>query len=80
MKEEAHRRHLSGDAGKSHGSKLLGILLVVGGFFWFAKKSSWIPIASGGAEIFWPVVAIIIGSFIIFGLRGRRDGREQKNN
>jgi hypothetical protein len=69
---KGHRRH-----GNWH--KLSGILIAVVGFFWLAKKVGWIPVAAGGAGIFWPVLTIMLGLWVAFSRRSSK-AREQKWN
>ena len=64
---KGHTRH-----GQWH--KLFGILLAVIGFFWFAKKVGWIPVAAGGSAIIWPVLTIMLGLWFAFGNRRRKAG------
>ncbi len=49
-----------------HGQKIIGGLLSVMGFFWLAHKLDWLP-AHGGPSIFWPMVVIVAGLFMLFG-------------
>ncbi len=62
--------------GKGH--KIIGFLLSVIGLFWLARKAgwvshdtSWVPHHADGSTIFWPLVLIALGLFLIFGLKGR---------
>ncbi|UCF86551.1 MAG: hypothetical protein JSV71_03460 [Nitrospiraceae bacterium] len=51
--------------------------MAVIGFFWLAKKAGWIPVAAGGSGIFWPVLAIGAGVFMILAPRHRRKGNDE---
>jgi hypothetical protein len=65
-------RHIKGGAKNTKGHKLIGISLALIGFFWFAKKVGWIPVAAGGSAIFWPAVLFLFGVFILVGTGHRR--------
>ena len=61
MKTRAMRSNYlckNGDYKKSH--KIVGAVIAIVGFFWFAKKIGWIPVAAGGSVIFGPAVTIAI--------------------
>jgi hypothetical protein len=45
--------------------RLIGVALSILGFFWLAKKVGWIPMTVSGLTIFWPIVIIVLGVFII---------------
>jgi hypothetical protein len=60
---------IKGHTGNTHWHKLTGILLAVIGFFWFVKKVGWIPVATGGSVIIWPVLTIMLGLWLAFGSR-----------
>lgn len=72
MTKEALSKHIKCDAKHRNGHNLIGIILALIGFFWFAKKIGWIPVAAGGSAIFWPAVVIALGVFMIVGTRNRR--------
>jgi len=62
------------------GHRIVGILLSATGFFWLARRAGWmahqtgwIPHEAGGLPVFWPLVVISIGLFVLFGL-----GRDKK--
>ena len=59
------------------GHKATGLALAIIGFFWFAKKIGWIPVAAGGASLFWPSVTIGAGVFILFAVHRHRDREVQ---
>ena len=52
--------------------KMTGALLLVAGFFWFAKMVGWIPAVATGTHVFWPVVVVAVGAFMLWGSRRRR--------
>ena len=54
------------------GHKIAGMALAIIGFFWFAKKIDWIPVAVGGSSIFWPAVTIAAGVAIFLSARHQR--------
>jgi hypothetical protein len=47
----------------------MGVLVSLVGFFWFAKKIGWIPVAAGGSAVFWPAIVMVIGLVIALGSR-----------
>ena len=47
------------------GHTITGAVIAIIGFFWLAKKVGWIPVAAGGAHIFWPAVTIAVGVAIV---------------
>ncbi len=51
---------------------MMGTLLAVTGFFWFAKKIGWIPVAASASNLFWPAVMIVLGVSILLASRHRR--------
>ena len=57
----------------SKGHRIIGGTIAVIGFFWFAKKIGWIPLASGGLVYFWPLVTLIAGIAILCLGRGSRN-------
>lgn len=65
--EQTTKRH--GEAKKGRAHTLMGVLVSVFGFFWFAKKVGWIPVAAGGSAIFWPAVLMVVGLMIAIGSR-----------
>lgn len=56
--------------------KAAGALLTVIGIFWLAKRAGWIPEDHGHHTVFWPLVAIAIGLFMLSGARRRRNKEE----
>ncbi len=72
MTKESLSKHIKCDVKNRRGHNLIGIILALIGFFWFAKKIGWIPVAVGGSAIFWPAVVIALGVFMIVGTRNRR--------
>jgi hypothetical protein len=47
-----------------------GILFIVVGLFWFGKKADWVSLEQ--IAMFWPIVLIIIGVWVIVGTLLRR--------
>lgn len=72
MQKEALNTHTKGEERHRDGHKIVGLLMAGVGFFWLAKKAGWIPVAAGGSGIFWPVVTIGAGLFMILAPRHRR--------
>jgi hypothetical protein len=66
-KDQAKRRHGETRKGRTHA--LMGVLVSLVGFFWFAKKIGWIPVAAGGSAVFWPAIVMVIGLVIALGSR-----------
>ncbi len=65
------------------GHKLTGLALVAVGFFWFAKKIGWIPVAAGSAGILWPAVTIAAGVALVFSANrhiAKRNGNDLPMN
>ena len=54
MTKESLSKHIKCDVKNRIGHNLIGIILALIGFFWFAKKIGWIQVAAGGSAIFWP--------------------------
>jgi hypothetical protein len=79
MAKESISTDIKGHTRQGRWHKLTGILLAVIGFFWFAKKVGWIPVATGGSVIFWPVLTIMLGLWLAFS-RHRLKARDQKWN
>ncbi len=57
------------------GHKIIGFLLSLVGLLWLARKAGWVshdtswaPHYANGSTIFWPLVLIAVGLFLIFGL------------
>lgn len=46
---------------------LLGGGIAAIGLFWLAHKLGWIPVTAGGAQVFWPILTIAVGLWIIYG-------------
>ncbi len=78
MGNDTISKHIKTDVEQRRGHKVVGIILSIIGFFWFAKKVGWIPVAAGGLEIFWPLVVTVIGISIIFGSRYRRNRHNEE--
>lgn len=57
---------------RRNGHKAVGVALLFLGLFWFAKKVSWIPVAATGTGIFWPLVTIGAGLFLLLVLNQKR--------
>jgi hypothetical protein len=53
--------HLCKKGDHKKGHKTIGAVIATVGFFWFAKKIGWIPVAAGGSVIFWPAITIAVG-------------------
>ena len=51
--------------------KMTGALVLVVGFFWFANMVGWIPAVATGTDVFWPVVVVAVGGFMLWGSRRR---------
>lgn len=68
------------DVSHRKGHKLIGALLALTGIFWFAKKAGWIPVAAGGTGLFWPVLAIGLGIFIIFSAGHKRRSQKEETH
>ena len=79
MTNKSISTNITGHTRHGHWHKLSGILLTVVGLFWLAKKVGWIPVATGGSVIFWPLLTIMVGLWFAFG-RHRVKGRDQKWN
>jgi len=69
MTEVEYKQVKHGLRGKGH--KLVGVFLTALGVFWFAHKVGWIPAFNGGSAIFWPLLTIGMGLFILFGSKHR---------
>jgi hypothetical protein len=61
------------------GHKIIGAVIVIVGFFWFAKKIGWIPVAAGGSPIFWPAMTIAAGVAIFLLARNYRKSDSTDN-
>ena len=72
MMKKSLGKHIKCDVKNRKGHNLIGIIIALIGFFWFAKNVGWIPAAEGGTTIFWPAVLFIFGVFIISGTSHRR--------
>ena len=57
INKRGHRLHSS-----RSGGLLGGILLVAIGFYWFGQRAGWFP---HEIHMFWPVIVIIIGVWVI---------------
>lgn len=55
--------------------RITGFLLIATGFFWLAKKAGWISATGAASSIFWPVVFIAVGAFILWGSHSKRNRR-----
>jgi len=49
--------------------RLFGAVVAVVGSFWLAHKAGWIPIEHSHSAIFWPLVVIAAGLFLLFSSR-----------
>ncbi len=67
--------HSTQGKNRTKGHAITGITIAVIGFFWFAKKIGWIPVAAGGSVLFWPSVTIAAGIAILLSSR-----RHQKSD
>ena len=56
-------RHL----GEGSFHTLLGAVTALIGLFWLAHKLGWIPVTAGGSQLFWPILTIAVGLWIIYG-------------
>lgn len=56
----------------SRGRIFFGILLTAVGAFWLALKLGWIPAYGFEAVIFWPLMLILIGTWIVVKTIARR--------
>lgn len=65
--DDTGRRVMHRFRGKGH--VLAGVLLAVLGSFWLAHKLGWIPAHGGGPAIFWPLLTVGAGLFLLFGKR-----------
>jgi len=72
MTKDSLSRQIKDYTKHRNGHNLVGIILVLIGFFWLAKKIGWIPAMAGGSVIFWPACTIALGVFIILGSRHKR--------
>ncbi len=77
MDVEANNHIGRGIRKQSNGHKIIGFLLSLIGLFWLARKvgwvshdTNWVPHHANGSTIFWPLVLIALGLFLIFGLGG----------
>jgi hypothetical protein len=60
---------------RKKGHQITGAVIAIVGFFWFAKKIGWIPVAASGSVIFWPAVTIAAGVAIF--LSASRNRKEE---
>ncbi|MFQ5353844.1 MAG: hypothetical protein ACE5DR_02755 [Thermodesulfobacteriota bacterium] len=58
-------RHDRRRMGRFH--TLLGAVITIMGLFWLAHKLGWIPAANGGPQVFWPILTIIVGLWVVYG-------------
>ena len=58
-------------AGQPRGYALLGWLLLLLGGMWFAHKAEWIPASTGGRALFWPLLTMALGFFLLHSRRHR---------
>ncbi len=58
---------------------LAGIAVSVVGVFWLAKTLGWIPVVAGGSQVFWPILAIVLGLVLVFGTRRTRTNKSINN-
>ena len=65
------------ECGKGH--QITGAVIAMVGLFWLAKKVGWIPAATGGSAIFWPVVIVIAGIAIFLSSRSNRKSDVMSN-
>jgi len=72
MTEETGNAPVKGESRRGGVRKLVGILLAVMGFFWLAHKAGWVPADHGHPAIFWPIVVIAVGLFMLFHTRHDR--------
>jgi hypothetical protein len=63
--------HLTHNRDRSKGHTITGVVIAAVGFFWFAKKIGWIPVAAGGSPLFWPAVTIAAGIVLILSAQRR---------
>lgn len=52
-------------SGRRRGRALLGWLLLLLGGGWFAHKVGWLPASTEGASLFWPLLTIAFGVFLL---------------
>jgi hypothetical protein len=72
--------HLCKKGDHKKGHKIVGAVIAIVGFFWFAKKVGWIPVAAGGSPIFWPAVTIAAGVAIVLLARNHRKSDSADNS
>lgn len=71
--------HLTYGRDRTKGHTITGVVIATVGFFWFAKKIGWIPVAAGGSTFFWPAVTIAAGIAIILSVRNHRKNDSTDN-
>jgi len=49
--------------------RFFGIMVAMIGSFWLAHKAGWIPSEHSHSAIFWPLVVIAAGLFLLFSSR-----------
>jgi len=73
--DDAGRRSMHRFRGKGH--VVTGALLATLGMFWLAHKLGWLPGHGSGPAIFWPMLLVGVGLFIVFG-SGHRQNRNSE--
>jgi hypothetical protein len=78
MTKETISKEVGGDRSHRTGHKRIGVLVILAGIFWFAKKAGWIPVAAGSTGLFWPALAIGLGILITLSAGHKRRSQEEK--
>jgi len=73
MKSETNDDSSKGCERRGGLQKISGIFLSVLGLLWLSKRAGWMPMDHGHPALFWPVVVLAIGLFLLVGSKHRHN-------